>query len=675
MKFINFVIVKCSFFLTLGIVLASLNISFLLVPVYSLILCVIFLWILRVISKKQLIQNVYFGFVVYTSFFLIGFVSYQIKLPDHDKRHYSHYHDSGRYSLMELKITEILKSDSYNEKYLAEVKTIEGHHVSGKTLLYIKKDSLFNSFSIDNLLLISAQVEPVKPALNPNQFDYSKHMRSMGVHHQIWISKKEILLQDKGSPSLRGVAEGIRQDIIQRVGSYTNENDEFSIFQALVLGQRKEISNTMYDQYAKAGAIHILAVSGLHVGIIYLILTTLFQLIKRVPFSKMIIPISIVICLWGYASITGLSPSVVRSVTMFSLYAIAKNFNRTTNTINTLFLSYFFLLLINPLWLFQVGFQLSYLAVFFILWVQPKLYSFYQPRTYLDRSIWAICTVSIAAQIGIIPLSLYYFHQFPGLFLITNLVILPFLSLLLGGGIMIIILAVLNSLPETIANSYWYLIELLNTYIGWVSDKDAFIIDEIPFSIGKTLFSYLVIFALVLLCKKINYQNLIYSLVSIALLIGVFILDKNEHSRSEMVIFHKSRKTYVGFKHSDNFILYKNEANENLENDQLIRSYLTSNNIKFYSEDTIPEVFSINKKLVLIPDSVGNHSKIKRVDLLILTNNPRVNLDRLIKHIDPKLIVVDGNNYRTFVERWKTSSRKRNVSFHYTGEMGAFIIR
>jgi len=675
MKFINYAIVKFSILLTLGIILASSFQTKSQFPAYVLIFCVILLGALWLIARKQLIQSIYFGFITYISFILIGYVSYQLRTPDLNKNHFSHVIVADQFLMLELKISEILKQDLYHKKYIAEIISIEDQQVFGKVLLYIKKDSTPASFTIDDHLVVLTKTYSIKPALNPYQFDYSRYMKYLGIYHQIKISEFEILKRNKGMPSLRGHAERIRNNIIENVRSYSNDENEFSIFLALVLGQRKEINGTMYDRYAKAGAIHILAVSGLHVGMIYLLLVLLLKPVNKFPYSKIVIPVFMVLILWGYATITGLSPSVIRSVTMFSLFVLAKNINRTTNSMNTLFLSYFILLLIHPLWLFQVGFQLSYLAVFFILWIQPKLYSYYRPRFYIDRLLWGIITVSISAQIGVVPLSLYYFHQFPGLFLITNVVILPFLSILLFGGILIILLALLNCLPKLLANSYWHLIELLNDFINWISSLENFIVNDIHSSIEKTLFGYLMMISVILLWKKFNFQRTIFSIVCIFLFIGVFFLEKYEYSKNEMVIFHKYRQTYVGLKRSKKFTLLKSVLNDTLYKDQLIRSYLRSTMSINYSEEILPNVFSNQNKLILVPDSLGNYPRYIDPDLLLLTNNPKLNLNRLIDEIEPKLIIADGNNYRSNIERWKSTTEERAIPFYYTGEKGAFIIR
>ena len=216
---------------------------------------------------------------------------------------------------------------------------------------------------------------------------------------------------------------------------------KLQVVSALILGQQQDISKEILKDYQYAGAIHILSVSGLHVGFILLFITFLLRPLPKNKYGNWIRLLAILLGLWGFAIIAGLSPSVIRSATMFSFVAIGMNLKRSTNIFHTLLVSLFIILLFKPSFLFDVGFQLSYLSLFFILWIQPLLSKIWIPKNKILRYFWDILTVSFAAQIGALPLSIYYFHQFPGLFFVTNIIILPFLSIIMGLGVFVMTLA------------------------------------------------------------------------------------------------------------------------------------------------------------------------------------------------------------------------------------------
>ena len=413
MKLINYVVVHISVLLALGILSAHFLSShefFYFKINFGLTLLLVIGWIM---TRRGLSQNAFFGILAYLCIFGIGYFNYQLRLPKFQPKHYSHFSSQEFSSLLQLKVINVLKPDTYNNKYIVTVQAMSGRLTIGKILLNVQKDTRSYPLEIDNVILVSSKSKVIPKPLNPDQFDYSKYMLSLGVYHQIHISKDHILKKTKGEVTLVGRTQKFRNNLIKKLKSTNIKTNERAIIQALVLGQKKDISKELYSDYAAAGAVHILAVSGLHVGILFIIFSSLFKPLLRIRYGPYIRNLLVVFCLWCFAFIAGLSPSVTRAVVMFSFLIFAKTINRQTSTINNLFLSFFVLLIYDPLWLFQVGFQLSYLAVFSILLIQPRINIFYHPRFYLDKLLWDICTVSFAAQIGIIPLSLYYFHQFP----------------------------------------------------------------------------------------------------------------------------------------------------------------------------------------------------------------------------------------------------------------------
>jgi len=339
-----------------------------------------------------------------------------------------------------------------------------------------------------------------------------------------------------------------------------------------------------------------------------------------------------------------------------------------------MFLSYFVLLLINPIWLFHVGFQLSYLAVLFILWILPTLNRMYYSTNFFLKRVWGIITVTLAAQIGIIPLSLFYFHQFPGLFFLTNIVILPFLGILLGVGILLIVLAVFNTLPDWLAVSYNYIIKQMNGFINWVAHQESFLVQDIHFSSEKTIMSYVFIVFLVILWKQKTTKYLLYSLVSLSLLIAVFVLDNYRTSGNELIIFQKSRHTIIAYKHANRLQLFRSDTSLNYKNSYPIKGYRVASKIENYSEEKLPQLFSYQQKNILILDSLGVYPKHENIEIVLLTLSPKVNLERLIDSLQPKLIIADGNNYSSYVNRWRSTCAEKKLPFHYTGKKGAFLI-
>ena len=499
-------------------------------------------------------------------------------------------------------------------------------------------------------------------------------MKSLGVYGQLRLSSSAILKTQTASKTLMGIAQNIRAHIITKLQNTNLTTDERAIIQALVLGEKKDIDKNLYNEYAAAGAVHILAVSGLHIGILYIILAFLFKPFLRWKYGVYFQAVLIVTLLWGFALLSGLSPSVSRAVTMFSFFAIAKLFDRETNSVNTLFLSFFTLLIINPLWLFQVGFQLSYLAVFFIVWLQPLFYKVGYSQYWIVRKTWGIVSVTICAQIGVLPISLYYFHQFPGLFLLTNIVVLPFLTILMCGGILIVLLASFDSLPNWLADSYNFLIEGLNRFIHWVAVQDEFLFKEIHFSVLKVLGTYLLVIAIALLLKKMNYHRLVISLLAISVLISIYIYDEFSYSGNQLVIFQKSKQTLIAYKNGKHLTVFKSDSISNTSETYPLKSYKIAVNTNSYSEKRIPRLFNYNNRNVLVLDSLGVFPNATNVHTILLISSPKINLNRLIDSLQPLKIIADGSNYSSYVKRWEKTCKLKKLPFRHTAKQGAFPI-
>lgn len=672
MKFINFTVVKFSIFLVLGILTShffpftTLSLIFL----FGLLFAVFILWLW---ARKQLFQMVYFGIATYLCFFAIGYFSYQIRLPQFQPNHYSQIIPEDA-ALLQLKIIQSLKPDKFNLKYFADVKAVNGKQTTGKILLNVSKDSAIKPFSSDENVLVYTPISKIPKPLNPHQFDYSKYMESLGVYNQLRVSEKDILKTQKGRQTLLGIAQNFRASIVEKLQKTKLKTDERAIIQALVLGEKRDINKNLYNEYAAAGAVHILAVSGLHVGILYFILAFILKPFKLLKYGNFIHAILIVLLLWGFAMLSGLSPSVSRAVTMFSFFAVAKIFNRETNTLNTLFLSFLTLLIINPMWLFQVGFQLSYLAVFFIVWLQPIFNKVGYSKYRIVRKAWTILAVTLSAQIGVLPLTLYYFHQFPGLFLLTNIVVLPFLTLLMCGGILIVILSTIEILPDWLTEIYNYMIEGLNGFVHWIAVQEDFLFTDIHFSTLKVVGAYLLILALALFLKKISFRRILFSLLMIAVFIAIYIYDEFETSPNQLIIFQKSKQTLIGYKNGRDFTVFRNDSVENISENPPLKSFKSSINAANYSEKALPKILQYNQKNILILDSLGILPKRKKIHTLLLTNSPKINLNRLIDSLKPKQIVVDGSNYFSYVKRWEKTCKLKKLPFSYTAKQGAFPI-
>jgi len=275
------------------------------------------------------------------------------------------------------------------------------------------------------------------------------------------------------------------------------------------------------------------------------------------------------------------------------------------------------------------------------------------------------------AQIGVLPLSLYYFHQFPGLFLATNLVILPFLGILLASGLLIIILAFFDILPSFAAEIFNFILNKMNGFIEWIAAMDSFIFNNIQFSLFQTISFYLILIGVLLFTKKPSYRRICFVLINILLFQISSFQFNNQIPLAETVIFHRSRQSVFSIKELKTLSIYSDIEIE----DYVLQDYIRERSIEEHHQQQIPNILYLSGKLSLIIDSAGVYKlETFEPELLILRNSPKVNLDRLIDQLSPKQIIADGSNYTSFVNKWKITASNKKIPFHHTGEKGAYII-
>ncbi len=674
LKILQFVPVQLTFFLIAGILLGhyfSFNNQYVFTSLGFLFLV---LGVSSYVSNKSYLKKLHFNFIAYLLCVVIGVTTINIRKEIHNKNHYSHLISENNATI--LLVDKVLKPSLYHTKFIASVEELNTKKVIGKVLLNIQKDSL-EPLKVDDRIFLKSTFDIVRSPSNPYYFDYRKYLLKKQIHHQVFSKTPLILKLENEETSLKGLASKFRNKINESLIKNGFKDNELAVINALLLGQRTEISKELLQSYANAGAIHILAVSGLHVGIILLILNFLFKPLERLKKGKMIKLIVVISLLWAFAFIAGLSASVVRAVTMFTAVAIGWQVNRPTNVYNTLIISMFLLLLIQPYFLFDVGFQLSYLAVFSIVWIQPMIYKIWKPRFKLLDYFWQLFAVSIAAQIGILPLSIYYFHQFPGLFFLSNLIIIPVLGVILMGGILIIFLSLLNLLPDFLGSIYNSLIGFMNLFVEWIGLQEDFLFQNITFSFMLMLVSYGFILFGIRFVENKKLSRFSWLLASILMLQGVFIFEKQQVSSvDEFIVFHKSRNTILGKRNGTTLEVYHTLDSLKFLQDNILKQYqLGAGSIDLKISNSFPKIHHFKNKTVLIIDSLGIYRVSKfNPDIILLQHSPKINMSRLLDSLKPQFVIADGSNYKSYVKYWKEICEQQKTPFHDTSKKGAYIL-
>lgn len=678
MKILQFPLMKITIWFVLGIVFSSyFNPNPATTFIFIGIFFVVFIIILY-LSKKDFIQKVYFGIATYLLFFQIGCFTHVIHNEFYNETNYVHLiKNETDYHSVELVLREKLKGNEKVDKYIGLVKKVDNKTCSGRILVQIHDAHGDSRIQIGNNIQIYGKCILNKKSLNPNQFDYGKYLNNKSIFGQIYTNANSIKVSDKIDKNIWYYSDRLRNKIVANLQNNNFSKNELQVVNALILGQQQDISKEILKDYQYAGAIHILSVSGLHVGFILLFITFLLKPLPKNKLGNSIRLFTIIICLWGFAILAGLSPSVIRSVTMFSFVAVGLHLKRSTNIFHTLLVSMFLILFFQPSFLFDVGFQLSYLSLFFILWLQPLISNLWMPKNKIATYFWDILTVSFAAQIGAFPLSIYYFHQFPGLFFITNLIIIPFLILIMGLGVLVMVMAALNFVPMLTMRSLEFCIYYLNKIINWVASFEQFIIKDIPINWQALICLYVLIIAFVILFKKPTYPKIVFAFISVLLFQSTLLITRWEiQNQQEFIVFNSWKNTLITERNGDKVTVYGNQGTiDKLASNNVLKSYLIANSSSITGINKMQNLYFFNNKKIMVIDSFGVYSKQINPDIIILRQSPKINLERLIQVNQPKLIVADASNYKTTIQLWKSICIKKKIPFHATAEKGFYKVK
>jgi len=560
-------------------------------------------------------------------------------------------------------------------------------HKNGKLLAYFEKDSNVQKLVFGDRLIIQSYINPVKHSGNPKTFNYKRYLAFRDIHFQTYIQsgKFEILEHGKG-PWIYQFSNNLRSRLLAVYQKNNITGDEFAVLSALTLGYKEELSTDIRESFSTSGAMHILAVSGLHVGIIYIILVRILFFLQRNKYGRIIQSLLIIFTLFFYAFLTGLSSSVLRATIMFSIMALGKIFIRQSNIYNTIFFSAFVMLLVNPYSIMNVGFQLSYLAVFSIVFFYPKIYSLLEVKHTFADKIWQLIAVAFAAQIGTFPLTMYYFHQFPVYFILANIFIIPLAMLLIYFAVILLLLSPLEILVKPLSIAVKYITYGLNFSVKTISELPFAKIQDIQFDWVEVMILFVVVLFIMffILSKRMNYFR-------VAILFFLFsplynISSKYIQSKEScFVVYNIPKISAIDFVRNNKNQLF---INTNIKSAGDFVKYNIKPFWNYYQIEN-PEIKQLNEepfhyyvfneqKIVQINNNwltQYHPNKKLEVDYIILSENADVRIKELVRYIKSKMIIFDSSNNFYTIARWKEQSKVLGIDYYDISEQGAFILK
>lgn len=528
---------------------------------------------------------------------------------------------------------------------------------------YLAKDSLRLPLEVGDEIAFLTQLQPFKNMGNPDDFDYEQYMYNQGFVASSYLSSASWLKTGNHHSSLRIVALKARQMIMNVYSSLGFTEKEQAILSALTLGYQDTLSDDLKQAFRTTGTVHVLSVSGLHVGIIYGVIAFLLSFISvRSRFYK-IRPVIIILLLWTYAFVTGLPPSVVRASTMLSLFCLSELIERKNNPLNTLYIAAFFMLLYNPFWLFDIGFQLSFLSVLSILVLYKPLSKQLTIKNRLLRGIWQMLCISLVAQLATFPLCLYYFGTFPTYFFIANLLVIPLVTLITYGmGLVFLAWMIAVIIPQYADIVYWlpikieqFLVSALSVSVKLFEELPYALVENVNMCFIELLLVMTIIGALLITLYYMSVRSLIVSLVLIVLLLGYNIYYQIKPQADRLIVYNRGSNTDIS--------MIKEKEKVPLTD--------------FISEKKNP-VLNVDGKKILFANSAFEENllanKKYEIDYAIITEPFNSSIDALQSRYKIDTLIVDGSLHSFYRHQLTKECEKNNIPLHDVTKDGAFTI-
>jgi competence protein ComEC len=568
---------------------------------------------------------------------------------------------------------------------------------NGRVMAYFQSDSNSTKLRYGDVVIARLILIPVEPPMNPNSFDYKKYLSYQGIYHRTYIASSEwVLLKKAEGFNIYRLGTSLQEKFINLFKIHKPNSNELSVASALVLGYGNNIEPELINAYTTTGTLHILSVSGLHVGVIYLVLSVLLISLKRKTYTRIFRGVILLAVVWFYALITGLSPAVLRSAAMLSFIIVGECFEREPNTINTLAASAFILLVIDPFQLMNIGFQLSYLSVAGIVLIHPLVNNLWKPRFKIAQLIWGLTTVSIAAQLASSPLSLYYFHQFPNYFIFTNYIAIPLSSVAIYAGMLTLITSPLVWVSHQMALFFFGSVALLNHCILFFGQLPYAAMKNIRLSIPETLAIYTFIFMIYLIIIQERKKIPLFCALCCLLFIGTYSFTDNlKNNQQQTVIIYSVNKNSVIEYYSghnglsvqssfpvpeDQSFIYQIKGNRiacgirQIRKTSLYQETLKDAGMRFWKSGPC---YLFNQKRLIVQN--GNLDRVQSIsvpvatDYLLLTNNPFPDIETLLSRYRFKQVILDASNSPYTANKWKKLCNDNRIPCHYTASDGAYI--
>ena len=677
----------------LGIWVSIFVVAFRLSPTFLIAasMALLVMAVLTAFLLKHQRHSWFFGAVMASYLFMAGYSLVRVHGKEVRESYYRNFQAEASYYVARVYDYPTERPNSIRTVLELEYQfgdSLPSRPVSGKVMAYFPKSDSAFALHYGDLIAIPAPIREVSPPLNPEEFDYRAYLARKGITGQTYLKDDDWidLLANDANP-IYAFSYRFRDVLLASLHRSGLNDNEFGVAAAILLGYDDYLADEVRKNYVAAGSMHILCVSGMHVGIIYLLASFLLGFLNRKKWQKTLKQVLLLTLIWFYALIAGLSPSILRASLMISFVIIGEAIRRKGFVINSIAASAFILLCINPNNLFEIGFLLSYAAVMGIVVLQRPIYNLLYVKNKLLDKAWQITAVALSAQIATVPFTLFYFQQFTTYFWLSNLFMTPISFIVVISGMILLLVSWIPYLNTLVGYLVWGAVYVMN----WVVSK----IESIPYSIIKGLYIndfefavLLVALLLLMLTFMLRKRRLFIAMLASLLVVmtSLTIRMYNSDHQQGMAIFSLRNHTAIDYIRGSEHVLLVDSALMVDEStvDYSLKGAWSKRHLSHYpqviglEEDYANEylckksnLVSFDGKLLAIWEDQWISDSLSfrlPVDYLLIVGKQKPDVQSAVNAYEAKMLVIDGSVPRYLSEKWIAQAQDLDIPYYNIGE-------
>ncbi|WP_167013733.1 ComEC/Rec2 family competence protein [Chitinophaga sp. Cy-1792] len=626
--------------------------------------------------------------IVASLLFATGAILLYEQDPRNNKQHYTHHYDPGDKLLLHLHSAPEQKGRFV--KYLATIQAVyhqqQWMSSTGEVMTYADT-GLNRQLQRGSRLITDITLLPVRNMGNPGGFDYQWYCITKGIYHQAFLKQQQVFLYTPLPVNkLDMLLQTMLDYCLRTFRTYIGNGPEAGMAAALLIGYRQDLDKNIVQDYTNTGIVHVIAISGMHLALLYGSLLWLLQWLPASRYANWLRAFLIILFLWGFTLLTGSSASVLRAAVMFTATTIGRFvLQHASNIYNTLAASVFLLICMNPYIILDTGFQLSYLAVLSIVLFYSRINQLFEFKQRWKGYLWEMIALSVAAQILTTPVCLYYFHQFPTWFLLANLLAVPLSTIVIYGEIVLLAVAPFHTPAMWVGTGVKYLIWGMDTIVQYLGKLPGALITAIPCDLLQVVLLYMMIGTL------LGYIALQFKpfwwlmVISTAVYIITLGRDTWQRSTRHLLVVYNSRQTAADYIRGYQYqpLFYTDSTGGDVISGRQYFGADQEGKRLFQCRDTPggnTYLQCAGKKIVIIDSNYrrvkGETSPIKKfkTDYILLTRNPHVDIRQLADFYEIGTVIIGAGNPVWRIQRWKNDCYVLTLRFISVPDQGAYVI-